>query len=183
MGVVGLLTKQYHHLRPISSYLLPLTCKDFCYIGISYAYDAVRVNSSGSLGAVQGGENPRVKQLRLVLIVANATAIAVLLAIPIGKLFGVIEEEVGAAAVYGWLIFFVPLFASALALWGIQFSRPALARPSVIVAMPGSFLVAFLSLFTYWQGPSDFAQFGIGATILFCLNVLALWEPFKDRLE
>ncbi len=123
------------------------------------------------------------KQLRFVLIVANATAIAVLLAIPIGKLFGVVEEEVGAAAVFGWLIFFAPLLASALALWGIQFSRPSLTRPSVIVAMPGSFLVAFLSLFTYWKGPSDFAQIGIGATILFCLNVLILWEPFKDRLE
>jgi hypothetical protein len=124
-----------------------------------------------------------VKQLRLVLVVANATAIAVLLAIPIGKLFGVVEEEVDAAAVFGWLIFFVPLLASALALWGIQFSRAALTRPSVIVAMPGSFLLAFLSLFTYWRGPSDFAQIGIGATILFGLNVLALWEPFKDRLE
>lgn len=123
------------------------------------------------------------KQLRLVLVVANATAIAVLLAIPIGKLFGVVEEEVDAAAVFGWLIFFVPLLASALALWGIQFSLAALTRPSVIVAMPGSFLLAFLSLFTYWRGPSDFAQIGIGATILFGLNVLALWEPFKDRLE
>ena len=123
------------------------------------------------------------KQFRLVLIVANATAIAVLLAIPIGKLFGVVEEEVGAAAVFGWMIFFVPLLASVLALWGIKFSQPALTCPSVIIAMPGSFLVTFLALFTYWKGPSNFMQIGIGATILFGLNVLALWEPFKDRLE
>ena len=123
------------------------------------------------------------KQLRLILIVANTTAIAVLLAIPIGKLFGMVEEEVDTAAMIGWSIFFVPLLASALALWGIQFSRPALTRPFVIVAMPGSFLVAFLALFTFWKGPSDFAQIGIAATILFGLNVLALWEPFKDRLE
>ena len=123
------------------------------------------------------------KKLRLILILANTAAIAVLLAIPIGKLFGMVEEEVDAAAVVGWVIFFVPLLASALALWGIQFSRPALTRPFVIVAMPGSFLVTFLSLFTYWKGPSDFAQIGIGAAILFGLDVLALWGPFKDRLE
>jgi hypothetical protein len=124
-----------------------------------------------------------VKQLRIVLIVANAAAIAIFLAIPIGKMFGAVEEELGAAAAFGWLIFFLPLLASALALWGIQFSRPALTRPSVIVAMLGSFIVTFLAMFTYWEGPSDFAQIGIGATILFGLNVLALWEPFKDRLE
>ena len=123
------------------------------------------------------------KQLRLVLIIANAAAIAALLGIPIGKLFGVVEEEVGAAGAFGWLIFFTPLLASALALWGIQFSRPALTRTSVIVAMPGSFLVTFLALFTYLKGPPNFAQIGIGATIIFSLNVLALWEPFKDRLE
>lgn len=123
------------------------------------------------------------KKLRIFLIVANAAAIACLLAIPIGKLFGVVEKEVDAAAAFGWLIFFVPLLGSALALWGIQFPRPALTRPSVMIAMPGSFLVAFLSLFTYWKGPSDFAQIGIGATILLGLNVLALWEPFKVHLE
>ncbi len=123
------------------------------------------------------------KQLRLVLIVANAAAIAVFLAIPIGKLLGVVDEELDAAAMFGWLIFFVPLLASALALWGIQFSRPALTRPSVIVAMPGSFLVTFLSLFTIWKGPPDFAEIGIGATIVFGLNVVTLWEPFKNRLE
>lgn len=116
-------------------------------------------------------------------MVANATAIAILLAIPIGKLFGFVEEEVGAAAVIGWLIFFVPLLASTLALCGIYFSRAALTRPTVIIAMPGSFLIAFLPLFMYWKDPSNFIEFGIGATILFGLNVLALWEPFKDRLE
>lgn len=123
------------------------------------------------------------KQLRLVLIAANTMAIAVLLAIPIGKLIGAVEEEVDAAATFGWLIFFIPLLASVLALWGLRFSRPVLTRPFVIVAMPGSFLVAFLSAFTYWKGPSDFAHMGIGATILFSLNVLALWGPFKDRIE
>jgi hypothetical protein len=123
------------------------------------------------------------KQLRLVLIVANAAAMAVLLAIPIGKLFGLVEEEVDAAAVFGWFIFFVPLLTSELALWGIHFARPALTRPSVIVAMPGSFLIAFLSLYTYFMGPSAFMVIGIGATIIFSLNVLLLWKPFKDRLE
>ncbi len=123
------------------------------------------------------------KLLRILLIVANAGSIAGLLAIPIGKLFGVIDEKVGAAAVVGWLIFFVPLLASALALCGTQFSRPALMRLFVIIAMPGSFLVAFLSLYTYWKGPSDFAQIGIWGTALFGLNVLALWNPFKAHLE
>jgi hypothetical protein len=94
-----------------------------------------------------------------------------------------VAEEVDAAAVIGWLIFFVPLLASALALCGIQFSRLPLACSFVIIAMPGSFLLAFLSLFTYWKGPSDFAQIAIGATILLSLNVLALWEPFKARIE
>jgi hypothetical protein len=121
--------------------------------------------------------------VRTFLIVANAAALAVLLAIPIGKLIGVVEQEVDAAAVFGWSVFFVPLLASALALWGIQFSRPALTRPSVIVAMPGSFLIACLSLFTYWKGPPGYALFGIGTAILLGLNVLALWEPFKARLE
>ena len=102
---------------------------------------------------------------------------------PYGKLFGFVEEEVGAAAVFGWLIFFVPLLASALALCGIYFSRSALTRPTVIIAMPGSFLIAFLPLFMYWKDSSNFIEIGIGATILFGLNVLALWEPFKDRLE
>jgi hypothetical protein len=128
-------------------------------------------------------KTPRVKPLRLILIVANTAAIAILLAIPIGKLFGAVEQLVDTAAVFGWIIFFVPLLASALALWGIQFSRAALTRSAVIVGMPGSFLAAFLSLFTYWKGPSDFAQIGVGATILFGLNVLALWKSFIDRLE
>ena len=123
------------------------------------------------------------KLLRNLLIVANVGAMAGLLAIPIGKLFGMVDEEVDAAAMFGWLIFFVPIFASALALCGIQFSRPALTRPFVIIAMPSSFLVAFLSLFAYWKGPSDFEQIGIGATIFLGLNVLALWQPFKARLE
>ena len=123
------------------------------------------------------------KQLRLLLIVANAAAMAVLLAIPFGKLFGLVEEEVGAAAVFGWLIYFVPLLTSALALWGIHFARPALTRPSVIVAMPGSFLIALLSLYTYFMGPTAFMVIGIWTTIIFSLNVLVLWKPFKDRLE
>ena len=123
------------------------------------------------------------KQLRLVLLAANTMAIAVLLAIPIGKLIGAVEEEVDAAAIFGWLIFFIPLLACVLALWGLWFPRPVLTRSFVIVAMPGSFLVALLSVYTYWKGSSDFAHMGIGAAVLFSLNVLALWGPFKDRLE
>lgn len=122
------------------------------------------------------------KLLSLVLIAANVAAIAVLLAIPIGKLFGLVEEEVGAAAVIGWLIFFVPLITSALALWGIHFARPVLTHSSIIIAMPGSFLMACLSMYTYFVGPSAFMVIGIGATIIFSLNVLLLWKPFKDRL-
>ncbi len=123
------------------------------------------------------------KRLRFILIIANSAAIAILLAIPIGKLLAVVDEDLGAAGVFGWLIFLVPTLASVLALWGIHFSQRALTLPSVIVAMPGSFLVAFLSLFTYWKGPPEFAPIGIGATILFSLNVIVLWTPFKERLE
>lgn len=122
-------------------------------------------------------------QLRFVLIVLNGAAIAVLLAIPIGKLLDVIEEPVGAAAVFGWLIFFVPLIASLLALWGIQFSRPSLTRPSIAVAVLGSFLVAVLSLALGLTGPPGTPLIGAGATILLGLNVLALWEPFIERLR
>lgn len=122
-------------------------------------------------------------QFRFVLIVLNGAAIAVLLAIPIGKLLDLIDEEVGAAAVFGWLIFFVPLIASLLSLWGIQFSRPSLTRPSVAVALLGSFLVAILALASSLAGPPGTLQIGVGATILFGLNVLALWRPFLARLQ
>ncbi len=124
-----------------------------------------------------------VKLLRIPLILANAAALLVLLAIPVGRLSGAIEEEVGAAAVMGWLMFFVPLLAAVLGLWGVHFSRPALTRPFVFIAMPGSFLMACVSLFTYWKGPPNFAEIGIGATILLGLNVLVLWEPFIANLE
>ncbi len=122
--------------------------------------------------------------LRFVLIVANTAAIAVLLAIPIGKLLGLIDEPVGAAAVFGWLIYFGPAAASVLALWGIQFSRSALTRPFVTVAMPGSFLVAALSLAIGLTspGPPGTPLFVAVATILFGLNVFALWTPFKERV-
>jgi hypothetical protein len=122
------------------------------------------------------------KPLRVLLIVGNTLAVAVLLAIPIGKLFGVVEEEVNAAAMFGWFIYFVPTLASVLALWGIQFSRSALTRLFVTVGMPGSFLVAILSFVMYLRAPSAFAQIGIGAAILLGLNVLALWEPFRERV-
>ena len=120
------------------------------------------------------------KYLRLALLLANTGAIAVLLAIPIGKVFHTVKAEMDAAAVFGWLIFFVPMFASALALAGLRFSRPVLTRRSVAIAMPGSFLGAWLALFTYLRGPANFVLIGIGLTILFGCNVLALWDPFKD---
>jgi hypothetical protein len=122
-------------------------------------------------------------QLRFVLIVLNGAAIAVLLAIPIGKLLGVLHEEVDTAAIFGWFIFFIPAAASLLALWGIQFSRPSLTRPSIAVALLGSFLVAVLSLALGLTGPPGTPLIGVGATILLGLNVLALWEPFKERLR
>ena len=128
-------------------------------------------------------ESPRVNPLRIALILLNAALLAVLLAIPIGKLLGVLEAKVPTAAIFGWLLFFVPALASALALWGLQFSKPGLTRRFVVVAMPGSFLAAFVSLYACWEGPAHLARMGIGFTILFSLDVLALWLPFKDRLE
>ncbi|MEJ2153283.1 MAG: hypothetical protein P8Y29_10140 [Gemmatimonadota bacterium] len=121
--------------------------------------------------------------LRFVLIVLNTAAIAVLLAIPIGKLLGVIEDPVGAAAVYGWLIFFVPLIASLFSLWGIQFSRPSLTRNSVAVALLGSFLVGVLSLAMSLMNPPGGPLIGIGAAALLGLNVLVLWRPFLMRMR
>lgn len=122
-------------------------------------------------------------QLRFVLIVLNGAAIAVLLAIPIGKLLGVLHEEVDTAAIFGWFIFFIPAAASLLALWGIQFSRPSLTRPSVAVALLGSFLVGVLALASSVAGPPGTLLIGVGATILFGLNVLALWRPFLARIQ
>ena len=119
----------------------------------------------------------------LVLVAANTVAVAVLLAIPIGKLLGLVEEEVDATAVFGWLIFFVPLLTSAYALWNVQSSPSALKRPAVLIAMPGSFLAAFATLFTLFKSSFDFASIAIPVTILLGLNVLALWEPFKDHLQ
>lgn len=128
-------------------------------------------------------EELRVKALRILLVAANTVATVALLAIPVGKLLGVVAQAVDAAAVFGWVIFFVPLLASALALSGIQFSRPAHTRSFVLVAMPGSFVVAFLGLYTVWQGPPEFARIGLTTTILLTGNVVALWLPFKDQLQ
>ncbi len=121
--------------------------------------------------------------LRLILILLNIAATGFLLAIPFGKLFGFVTQEVDAAAVYGWIIFFVPFLASALALLGIQYARPRLARPSVLVAMPGSFLIALLSFYTFFMGPPAFKLMGLGAAAIFSLNVLLLWVPFRDSLR
>ena len=123
------------------------------------------------------------KQLQFLLIVANTAAIACLMAIPIGKLLGMVAQALDGAVVFGWLVFFVPSLASVLALWGIQFTHAVLIRLFVSVAMPGSFLVACLALYMVWKGPSDLVQVGIGATILYAVNVLALWEPFKEYIE
>ena len=121
--------------------------------------------------------------LRILLITANFASMAVLLAIPIGKLLDMVAQQMDAATVFGWFVFFVPLLAASLTLWGIQFNRPALTRPFVAFAMLGSFLTACLSLYTFLMGPIDFSKIAIGAAILYGFNVLTLWEPFKDYLE
>jgi hypothetical protein len=127
------------------------------------------------------------KQLRLLLIVGNTLAVAVLVLIPVGKLLGVLHEEVDTAAIIGWFIFFIPATASLLALWGVQFSRPALSRPFVATALVGSVLLMLLSALMsrslFLASRPDIAPIGMGATILFGLNVLTLWTPFRERLE
>lgn len=122
------------------------------------------------------------KHMRFVLMIANAAAMVVLLAIPVGKVFGWIEQDIEAAAVYGWLIYFVPVLAAALALWGIRRPRAVLGRRALFVAMPGSFLLACLSVYSAWQGPPGIRAIAIVATILFALNTWALWGPFRDHL-
>jgi hypothetical protein len=106
------------------------------------------------------------KQLRVLLIVGNAMAVTVLVLIPVGKLLGVLHEEVDTAAIIGWFIFFIPAAASLLALWGVQFSRPALMSRSLFLA-----------------SRPDIAPIGMGATILFGFNVPALWTPFRYCLQ
>ena len=123
------------------------------------------------------------KPLRLLLLLANSSAVAVLLAIPVGKLFGFIEQEVDAAAVNGWFLFFVPFLTSAMAIAGIHFSRSELAQPTVMVAMPGSFLIALLSLYIVMAGPPAFTVIGLGAAIILSLNVVMLWQPFLERIK
>lgn len=123
------------------------------------------------------------KILRYFLISVDVAAVAVLLAIPIGKVLGVIHEEIDAAAVFGWLIFFVPLCSSAFALWGIVRSHPMFTRIFVVIAVPGCFLMAFVSILTTWSAPTVFMQIGLGAAVILGLNVLALWDAFVARVK
>ncbi len=120
-------------------------------------------------------------RLRILLIVANLAAVGTLLAVPLGRLLGWIEAALEAAAVIGWLMYFVPALASALALFSIQRAHTPRSGRAILVAMPGSFLLACLSLYAALRGPS--AWIGAGATILFALNVWALWVPFLERLQ
>ena len=74
------------------------------------------------------------------------------------------------------------VFNIAVALWGIVRSNPVLTRLFVVIAMPGSFLMAFVSIFTTWNAPSMFMQIGVGAAVILGMNALALWEPFVARV-
>jgi hypothetical protein len=125
------------------------------------------------------------KQLRLLLIVGNASVVILLLMIPAGKLVGALERGFTDTAFIGWLIYTIPALASLFALWGVQFSRVVLSRSTLATAIVGSTVLTILSALVarslYMTGRPDVAPIGIGAAILFGLNVFALWGPFRMR--
>lgn len=125
------------------------------------------------------------KQLRVLLIVGNASVVILLLMIPGGKLLGVIEPGFTDTSLVGWVLYTVVSLASLYALWGVQFPRSNLFRPFVATALLGSVLLTIVSALVarslYLTGRPDVAPIAVAATILFGLNVLALWEPFRAR--
>ncbi len=121
--------------------------------------------------------------VRALLSAANLAAAGVLLAIPIGKLMKLIDVDIEPAAVYGWFVYFTPLFASAVALWVWRFPNASFVRACNLVALPGSFLMAALSIYMFAMAPTEFERFAAIAAILLTLNVIALWRPFVKQLE
>jgi hypothetical protein len=125
------------------------------------------------------------KQLRLLLIVGNAAVVILLLMIPGGKLLGVIRPGFTDASFVGWVLYTVVGLSSLFALWGVQFPHSNLFRPFVATALVGSAVLTVVSALVarslYLAGRPDVAPIGVAATILFGLNVLVLWEPFRTR--
>jgi len=125
------------------------------------------------------------KQLRLLLIVGNAAVIVVLLMIPGGKLLGVLNPGFTDMAFIGWVLYTVVGLASLFAMWGVQFPRSNLFRPFVATALVGSVVLTIVSALVarslYLAARPDVAPIGVAATILFGLNVLVLWTPFRER--
>lgn len=125
------------------------------------------------------------RQLRLLLIAGNAAVVILLLTIPGGKLLGVLEPGFTDTAFIGWLLYTIVGLTSLFALWGVQFPRSKLARPFVATAVVGSVVLTIVSAIfarsLYLAGRPDVAPIAIAVTILFGLNVLALWTPFRTR--
>ena len=125
------------------------------------------------------------KQLRLLLIVGNAALVILLLMVPAGKLVGALERGFTDTAFIGWLLYTVVGLASLSALWGVQFSHARLVRPFVATAVIGCTVLTIVSAIfarsLYLAGRPDVAPIGIVMTILFGLNVLVLWTPFRTR--
>jgi len=125
------------------------------------------------------------RQLRLLLIVGNIAVVILLLMIPGGKLLGVLKPGFTDTAFVGWLLYTIVGLTSLYALWGVQFPRSKLARPFVAIAVIGSTVLTIVSAIfarsLYLAGRPDVAPIGIAVTILFGLNVLVLWTPFRTR--
>lgn len=125
------------------------------------------------------------KQLRLLLIVGNAAVVILMLMIPGGKLLGVIRPGFTDTSFVGWVLYTVVGLSSLFALWGVQFPRSNLFRPFVASALIGSALLTIVSALVarslYLAARPDVAPIGIAATILFGLNFLVLWAPFRTR--
>ena len=125
------------------------------------------------------------RQLRLLLIVGNAAVVVLLLMIPGGKLLGVLKPGFTDTAFIGWVIYTIVGLASLYAIWGVQFPRSKLLHPFVATAIVGSTVLTIISAIfarsLYLAGRPDVAPIAIAVTLLFGLNVLALWEPFRTR--
>jgi hypothetical protein len=119
------------------------------------------------------------------LIVGNASVVILLLMIPGGKLLGVIEPGFTDTSFVGWVLYTLVGLSALYALWGVQFPRSNLFKPFVATALVGSAVLTIVSALVarslYLAVRPDVAPIAVAATILFGLNVLVLWTPFRAR--
>ncbi len=122
----------------------------------------------------------QLKWLTTAVALANTVVVAALLAIPIGRSLHLIEQELGSAGTIGWLLFFIPSFNAALALYSARRTSGRLTRFAVAIAFLGSFLLVPVTLFSAYSGPAQTRLLGGAVGVLFALNTVVLWTDFLE---